>query len=51
MSTSPLLSAAARVVSSATLLMTMRLTVGTLRQYRSLASATSSTPGVNETNR
>ncbi len=45
MSTSPRLRAAARVVSSGTLFRTSRLTLGTLRQYPSNASSTSSTPG------
>jgi hypothetical protein len=39
-----------RVVSSGTALNTSRLTLGVLRQYCSLASSTSSTPGLNETN-
>ncbi len=51
MSASPVLSMARRVVRSGTPLMTMRLTEGFLRQYCSLASSTSSTPGVMRTNR
>ena len=51
MSTSPRLSAAARVVSSGTLLKTTRFTLGALRQYPSNASSTSSTPGVRLTKR
>ena len=50
MSTSPRLSMARRVVASGTLLKTMRFTEGTLRQYPSKASITSSTPGVWLTN-
>ena len=49
MSTSPPLSAAARVVSSVTERMTRRFTLGALRQYSSNASITISTPGVNDT--
>jgi hypothetical protein len=50
MSTSPFLRAAARVVSSGMLRRTSRLTLGTLRQYPSYASITSSTPGLKLTN-
>src|SRR5215831_12181161 len=49
-STSPRLSAASRVASSGIDLRTRRLTFGTLRQYCSNASTTSSTPGLYETN-
>ena len=49
MSTSPVFTAAARVVSSAMLRMTIRFTDGALRQYSGNASTTSSTPGENET--
>src|SRR4030095_10585031 len=49
-STSPFLSAAARVVSSGRLRSTSRLTWGSLRQNPSNASSTSSTPGVKLTN-
>ena len=44
-SASPVLSMAMRVVRSGTPLMTTRLIDGFLRQYCSLASSTSSTPG------
>ena len=47
----PLLSAAYRVVGSGMTRRTRRFTLGVLRQYPSTASMTSSTPGVNETNR
>ena len=50
-STSPRLSAAARVVSSGSPLKTRRLTLGALRQYPSNASTTSSMPGLKDTNR
>src|SRR5207244_3973201 len=50
-STSPRLSAAARVVSSGRPLKTTRLTLGDFRQYPSNASTTSSTPGLKDTNR
>src|ERR1700738_3520535 len=50
MSTSPILSAASRVVSSGITLKTSRLTLGILRQYGSNASNTSSTPGLNDAN-
>src|SRR5712664_3280374 len=50
MSTSPILSAASRVVSSGITLKTSRLTLGILRQYGSNASNTSSTPGLNDVN-
>src|SRR4029077_11081840 len=50
MSTSPILSAASRVVSSGSTLKTSRLTFGILRQYGSNASNTSSTPGLNDAN-
>ena len=46
MSTSPALSAAARVVSSGMLRKTRRLTEGTFRQYPSKASMTRSMPGL-----
>ena len=49
MSISPVLSAAARVVSSGMERMTRRFTDGTFRQYPSKASSTSSTPGLNDT--
>ncbi len=51
MSTSPALSAAARVVSSGMLRKTSRLTEGVLRQYPSNASMTRSTPGLKLTTR
>src|SRR5216683_2325593 len=51
MSASPRLSIASRVDSSGTALRTRRLTLGLFLQYGSYASTTSSTPGVNETNR
>src|SRR6266540_1360072 len=47
-STSPRLSMASLVRSSETTFHTSRLTVGVLRQYRSCASRTSSTPGLND---
>ena len=50
MSISPRFNAARRVDSSETTLKTSRFTLGTLRQYPSKASMTSSTPGVKETN-
>src|SRR5207245_9795136 len=50
MSASPRLSMASRVDSSGIALKTRRFTLGVLRQYVSLASRTSSTPGVKETN-
>ena len=50
-SISPRFSIVARVISSDTALRTSRLTLGILRQYCSLASTISSTPGANETNR
>src|SRR5262249_61700272 len=50
MSTSPRLRAANRVASSGMTLNTRRFTEGGFRQYWSLASRTSSTPGVKETN-
>jgi hypothetical protein len=50
MSTSPRFSAASRVDSSGIERKTMRLTLGFLRQYPSLASITSSMPGWNDTN-
>ena len=50
MSTSPFLSAAARVVSSGRLRSTSRFTLGVLRQYPSNASRTSSIPGLKLTN-
>src|SRR5262245_18794212 len=50
MSISPRLSAANRVAGSGITLYTSRLTCGVLRQYWSIASSTSSTPGVYETN-
>ena len=50
MSISPRLSAASRVDSSGITRITIRFTLGVLRQYCSNASSTSSTPGVNETN-
>src|SRR5262245_35800651 len=50
-SISPFLSAAYRVVGSGMTRRTRRFTLGVLRQYPSTASMTSSTPGVNETNR
>src|SRR5215467_15468314 len=49
-STSPVFSAAARVLSSGMLRITMRLTDGAFFQYSGNASSTSSTPGLNETN-
>src|SRR5215475_11206872 len=51
MSASPRLSMASRVDSSGIDLNTSRFTLGVFRQYCSFASTTSSTPGVNETNR
>src|SRR5438093_13018256 len=51
MSASPRLSMARRVDSSGIDLSTRRLTLGLFRQYVSLASSTSWTPGVNATNR
>jgi len=51
MSVSPRFSIATRVDSSGTDLKTRRFTAGGLRQYASLASSTTSMPGVNETNR
>ena len=50
MSTSPRLSAASRVDSSVITLKMRRFTLGTFRQYCSLASNTSSMPGLNDTN-
>src|SRR6266478_6849479 len=50
MSTSPILSAASRVVSSGITLKMSRLTLAILRQYGSNASNTSSTPGLNHAN-
>jgi hypothetical protein len=50
MSTSPVFTAAARVLSSGMLFMTMRFTDGALRQYSGNASSTSSMPGWNDTN-
>src|SRR5215470_12088533 len=49
-STSPRLRAASRVDSSGITRNTRVLMLGGLRQYCSLASSTSSTPGLNETN-
>src|SRR5262249_59201729 len=49
-STSPRLSMASLVDESGTDRKTSVLTVGVLRQYRSFASSTSSTPGLKETN-
>ena len=51
MSASPRLSMARRVDSSGIDLRTRRLTLGLFLQYDSFASSTSSTPGLNETNR
>jgi hypothetical protein len=51
MSISPRFSMAMRVTSSGTPSRTRRLTLGLLRQYCSLASSTTSTPGVSDTNR
>ena len=50
MSASPRLSMARRVDSSGIDLNTSRFTLGVFRQYCSLASSTSSIPGVNDTN-
>ena len=50
MSTSPALSAAARVFSSGMLRITIRFTCGAFRQYSGNASSVSSTPGLNAAN-
>ena len=50
MSTSPVFSAAARVLSSGMLRITIRFTLGALRQYSGKASSVSSTPGLKATN-
>ncbi len=51
MSASPVFNIASRVVRSGTPLNTRVLIVGFLRQYCSLASSTSSSPGLCRTNR